>query len=150
RADSIAFDGPGILSKWASLVANITLTHSLLPYLSVIFSWNSVSWSISTETFFYLAFPLILLIVRRSWWKPLLVAAIPIVALAVLSRSIGLPQSSANVFEVTAASLMYANPLFRGFEFCLGMAACVAWQKLSERQPWWWSPNLREGLAVLF
>jgi peptidoglycan/LPS O-acetylase OafA/YrhL len=57
-------------------IANAGMIHAWIPIESWYFSYNAVSWSISTEFFFYLAF--VLLIVRWSatfWWKLLTCAA---------------------------------------------------------------------------
>ena len=52
RRDSITFEGPGIFCRPVTLISNLTLTQSLAPFVSFIFSWNSVSWSISTDSSF--------------------------------------------------------------------------------------------------
>ena len=54
---SVTFDGPGLLDKWVVLVVNLALMHAIVPITAYVFSWNAVSWSISTEVFFYMAFP---------------------------------------------------------------------------------------------
>jgi len=66
------------------------LLQSWIPSLASAFSWNSVSWSISTEMFFYAMFPLMLALLTRNkaafalvWPLPL-----PIVWLAALDESI--------------------------------------------------------------
>ena len=47
-----------------AILPNLLLTHAWLP--SGVISFNYVSWSISAEFFVYLAFPLILWVLRRS------------------------------------------------------------------------------------
>ena len=113
RADLVTFDGPGIFSKWALLASNLTLTQSLAPFMAYQFSWNSVSWSISTEMFFYLAFPLLL--VRRSYLANLAWAAVPIAAGVVFLLIFPISVSSENPYELTASSVLYTSPLIRGF-----------------------------------
>src|SRR6266446_3820239 len=41
---------------WEIGITNLSLVHAWIPVASYYFSFNSVSWSISTEAFFYLAF----------------------------------------------------------------------------------------------
>lgn len=126
RPDSIAFFGSGIFSKWHLLAANLTLTQSLFPFIAYTFSYNSVSWSISTEVFFYLAFPLLLINIRRTWhWK---LAASALIVLVIATACDALP-AKGDVFQMTMGSAVYANPLVRGFEFCLGMSTWVIWDR---------------------
>ncbi len=44
---------------------NLTLTQAWIPKSSVYFSFNGVAWSISVEAFFYLLFPIIVLVIYR-------------------------------------------------------------------------------------
>lgn len=45
---------------WGEFLANVTLVHAWVPNLEYIQSYNSVSWTLSLEAFFYLACPLLL------------------------------------------------------------------------------------------
>ena len=50
--------------------ANFLMVHGSIPSAPWYFSYNSVSWSISTEFFFYLMFPLLIWNwTRTAWWK---------------------------------------------------------------------------------
>lgn len=127
RADSISFDGPGLQSKWLILAANITLLQSLVPLFAYNFSWNGVAWSISTELFFYLAFPILLANLKRTWAVKLLICAILLATAEACVWLFAIP-AKGNVYEFSAASLVYVSPPMRIFEFCLGMASYIAWQ----------------------
>jgi hypothetical protein len=112
-----------------SLLANLSLTQSLFPFLSYMFSWNSVSWSISTEMCFYLCFPVLLAGLTRFWPLYLLISMLLVIGtFGSLSLS-GVPLASDDVYKVTISVATYANPLVRGFEFCLGMASWVLWDR---------------------
>lgn len=137
---SVTFDGPGFFSKWWALASNITLTQSLIPFLAFNFSWNGVAWSISTEMFFYLAFPLLLLNIQRTWHWKLGLSLLPIFLASIVTAELGLPQKG-GVHSLSAESILYASPFMRIFEFCLGMACYVGWQHFS-RIP------LQRGLAT--
>lgn len=128
RPDSITFDGPGLFDKRVVLAANLSLLHAAVPMTAYQFSWNAVSWSISTEAFFYLAFPLLLIRIEKTWHWKLLGAAVLAAGVFVLGHLAKLPMTS-GIEELNIASLTYTNPLVRGFEFCLGMAAWVIWKK---------------------
>jgi len=128
RPDSITFDGPGIFNKWIALSINLALLHSIVPFFSYTFSWNAVSWSISTEIFFYLAFPLLLMQIEKTWHWKLLGAALSCAALLTVLKLAHVPLDG-DVNTLSVQSATYANPLARGFEFCLGMAAWVFWRR---------------------
>lgn len=121
-------NGPGVFSKWLTLLSNLTLTQALIPLRAYSFSWNSVSWSISAETAFYLAFPLLLVNIRRTWQWKLLGATSLAALMLVLVSSFNLPYDG-DAFTISVHSATDTNPLVRGFEFCLGMATWVIWDR---------------------
>lgn len=129
RHDSITFDGPGMFDKWVVLGFNLTLLHSMFPFLAYTFSWNAVSWSISTEMFFYFAFPLLIVNIGRNWhWKLLGAALLAIIVIAAQAAA-GWPITSDSIEMATGAFGTYPNPLVRGLEFCTGMATWVLWNR---------------------
>ena len=132
RPDSRQLPGEGFFDPRLVLVANILLLHSIVPYVNYVFSWNSPSWSISTEWFFYLMFPLLLKDIHRTWpWKLALFAAI-IGAYGALFALFEIPAYS-DPQDLSVMFLASSSPLFRGFEFVLGMASYVMWQTLNRR-----------------
>lgn len=128
RPDSRSFPGEGFFDPVVVFISNITLTHAAVPFVNYTFSFNSVSWSISTEVFFYLAFPFLLIGIKRSWpWK--LIAAVAVIAAyALAARYFALPVE-AGLGKLDISFLTHASPLFRGFEFVLGMSTYVLWDK---------------------
>jgi peptidoglycan/LPS O-acetylase OafA/YrhL len=149
--DSITFDGPGMFSKWVVLGFNALLVHSVFPFLAYTFSWNSVSWSISTEMFFYLAFPFLLINIERTWhWKLLGAALLAGLLIASLYMA-RVPLESADFNRITAVYATYPSPLMRGFEFVLGMSTSVLWKKYLRHQSRslvWWTAVELVALAV--
>lgn len=129
RADSQQLPGTGWFSPWLALASNLTLTHALVPFQLYVFSWNSVSWSISTELFFYLAFLFLLRNLGTTWHWKLLGSFGLLLGLAAVASAAGLPRT-AGFTELNIAFLVYASPLARGFEFVLGMVTYLAWQSL--------------------
>jgi peptidoglycan/LPS O-acetylase OafA/YrhL len=130
RLDSIVFDQPNFMfNRWTELGLVTTLMHSLSPFMSHIYAWNSVSWSISTEFFFYLVFPWLLVDIGRTWhWKLVAAAAIPI-ALTLALHSFGIPDATSDPFSASVHEIINKNALGRLFEFCLGMSAWVLWDR---------------------
>ncbi len=58
---------PATISQLIILITNITLIQGWIPDIDYYFSFNAPSWSISTEAFFYLCFPLLILRWRQTW-----------------------------------------------------------------------------------
>jgi peptidoglycan/LPS O-acetylase OafA/YrhL len=94
------------------LVLNLLLVHAWVPVRETVFSFNGVSWSVSAEVFFYLAFPL-LLAVRSIWlWY---------VGIVLWT---GLAVSVANYFSNdNALVFVLQNPTVRFLEFATGVVA---------------------------
>lgn len=109
-------------SDFGDLAINTLLLQSFIPGQEFLF--NSVSWSLSDEAFFYALFPVIIFSTfrdrRRSAIALWSVLGVAIVATAYLLR--------ANPWEHWT---LYINPLFRIFDFLLGIALynlCRRWE----------------------
>lgn len=129
------FDGIGTTAAFFATVTNITLTQSFIPASAFYSSLNPVAWSISVEVFFYLAFPFIVsggLASAARWLVGSLALLIVLMAVAVLLK---LPNTTADPMGVSAASVIYTNPLARLFEFCLGCVAAFIF-KARKAQPY--------------
>jgi peptidoglycan/LPS O-acetylase OafA/YrhL len=131
----------GAYSWWgaSTLVANLTMTQSWLGMSKYYFSFNAVSWSISTEFFFYLVFPLLILRWDRTWWWKLLLVLGVLLALFAYSNAAGLPAygdpnpGDGQGAWVTQHGLIYIHPLARLFEFTVGMCVALAWRRAKDR-----------------
>ena len=110
-------------------VANALLVHGWVPSEPWYFSYNAPSWSISTELFFYIAFPVLIFQWAKSWWWKWIASAILIIALIWLADFLHLPIESQKD-EPSMNGLLYVSPLARLFEFTTGMVAYTAFQKL--------------------
>ena len=111
--------------------ANLTLIQSWIPMVGFYFSINGVSWSISTEMFFYLLFPWLIAGWNRTWhWKTALAAGLLVGILAV---SIALPVPELDInkpLTVSSHGLLYGWPLARLFEFTVGMCMALLYRRL--------------------
>ncbi len=118
---------------------NFFLLQAWVPVWDSYFSYNTVSWSISTEFAFYLAFPFIIHRWRETyWWKlPLAIGSVAFVIH--LSNIYNLIWYRAGT-EVTYHGLIYISPLGRILEFVVGIAGCSAYR--------WLKPKMTAGLAV--
>jgi len=118
-------DGHGI----GITLANLLLVQSWIPLKASFFSYNTVSWSISTELGFYLLFPLLIRNWERSWRWKLPGAFLLVAGLVTLINVTHLPASSG----LRETGLLYVNPLGRLFEFTLGMAAALTYGRFARR-----------------
>jgi peptidoglycan/LPS O-acetylase OafA/YrhL len=116
------------IPSFEALTLNALLLQAWVPIQKIYFSYNAVSWSISTEVFFYLMFPLLISSLERNWYWKLFGSAFLVAALIAACNWSGLPLFSPNV--VSAHGLLYISPLSRIFEFIAGMCCCVLWRTL--------------------
>jgi peptidoglycan/LPS O-acetylase OafA/YrhL len=124
------------VADWLSpLLLNVFMLQSWLPTPRAYYSFNAVSWSISTEFGFYLLFPLLIHRWSRSWWWKLPLAAALSAVMIFLGNRPGVPAfalpTSDQLDRVTAVGLVYTNPLARLFEFTLGMSVALLWRRTS-------------------
>lgn len=111
----------GRLLDVGTALVNLLLLHAWVPSFPVLFSLNDVSWSLSCELFFYLAFPLLLPLISRIrpsrlWaWAGGVMAAVVCVPLVaeLLPGPAGL--------DIYSFWLVYALPPVRCLEFVMGI-----------------------------
>lgn len=114
--------------------AHLLMVQAWLPLSTYYFSYNAVAWCVSTELFFYLAFPFIVSGWNKSWWIKLIFSGVILISLMVLSNLLALPNYGSPLVAsdgllVTQHGLLYINPLSRIFEFIFGMCIALALQR---------------------
>lgn len=112
------------------VLSNITLTQSWIPIRNLTLSLNGVSWSISTEFFFYLMFPLLIYKWEKNWSAKLIIT----MSLLVIFISLGnILKLSDNDFSqgLILFNIVYVNPLVRLFEFTVGIATFHLYKNLN-------------------
>lgn len=104
-------------------ISQALLVHGWIPQRLYYFSLNAPSWSISTELFFYLAFPVLLLNLRRNYLATLVVVGLVTASLICLCHVCGLPLggTETEMSRISRHGLLYINPLSRMLEFYVGM-----------------------------
>ena len=117
-----------VLASPDAAVLNLALLHGWVPSYVYYFSFNAVSWSISTEVGFYALFPLLVVNFERTWWWKLLGSAMLLVTLIVLCQWLAVPPFSLENHGISSHGLLDINPLARLFEFVLGMTIALAWR----------------------
>lgn len=94
------------------LFSNIFMFQSAIPVSDYYFSFNGVSWSISTELFFYIGFPFITaFLIKQRFIKRILIAVTGIV----LTFAIVL------IGKENAYYWLYISPIFRIADFTIGI-----------------------------
>ncbi|MCA0312444.1 MAG: acyltransferase [Candidatus Melainabacteria bacterium] len=113
---------PGTANATLVTICNLAMLHAWIPLFQFYFSYNAPSWSISTEFFFYLVFPLLLPLVNR---KPLItwIGSLALTVTFIYFCNVsGLPELSDT--SVDMRGMLYISPFPRLFEFLTGM--CLA------------------------
>jgi peptidoglycan/LPS O-acetylase OafA/YrhL len=112
--------------KSASILV-VTLLQAWVPGNAL--AWNSVCWSLSVESFFYLLFPLLLLVfARRSRGRLLFYVALSWLAgmavpmIYLWLRPDGLSSTNSEVINAFWLNALQFNPMARLPEFLMGMA----------------------------
>lgn len=119
--------GEGVFGWWPTLGLNLSLLHAWSPFRLHSYSFNGVSWSISTEMMLYCFFPILLPGIKKNWpWKILATLSL-LVALTWVGTFFPEKSSAKNL---NSTSFSYTFPLARVFEFCVGMVAWVFWDSL--------------------
>ncbi len=84
-------------------------------------NWNTPAWSLSCELFFYLCFPLVLLVLRPNRWLGAVVSATAALSLPLLLPAMGLPDRW--------------KPLMHLGDFLLGIGLAGLFETLMRRRP---------------
>lgn len=111
---------------------SLAMVQTWFPLNHYNYSINGPSWSIATETFFYLMFPLLILGFQFNWaWKLAGALAVAIV-LVLIATAANMPWHDPNRLA-DAQTLLYMFPVGRLFEFVAGMCAGLLWFRLRSR-----------------
>jgi peptidoglycan/LPS O-acetylase OafA/YrhL len=137
QASSMLVIPNGLLGPRALFLIDVCMLQSWVPVPSVYYSWNQVSWSISTEFAFYFFFLALIPNWRKTWHVKLALSFALLLAMAAVCRKAHLLPYGDTRTMVDVNSLMYVFPPSRLFEFVLGMATCLLWR--------WLGPRLRVG-----
>lgn len=122
-------------SGWLAVPFTLTLTQAWMPASPILYSFNSVSWSLSCEVFFYLLFP-ILFKSLGSRVRLVRVATLVLVGSVITGFCLAMTSSLA-----VADYLLATMPLYRLGEFVLGMCVAVAIRR-------GWRPRIQLGHAA--
>jgi peptidoglycan/LPS O-acetylase OafA/YrhL len=124
---------------WNSLtgVAYLAMVQAWLPLSVFYYSYNGVAWSISTEAFFYLAFPALIRDWARTWQAKLVATIALLVALVAVTNALHVPDYEHDSWNPTVHGMIYINPLARLLEFVTGMVLARFWVGTRPPSPRW-------------
>jgi peptidoglycan/LPS O-acetylase OafA/YrhL len=110
------------------------MVKSWIPRWKYYSGLNMPAWSISTELFFYLVFPLLVVNFRKTWFPKLLLCASITGAVIVFDYLIFPANPSAQVPQdrIFEHWSLYFFPVTRLFEFAMGMSAALFYLRLKE------------------
>lgn len=109
----------------SALILNLTMLQAWVPAYPL--SLNSPGWSLSVEAFFYLTFPLLLLIIYRGGLKALFTFSL-ILWVATQVFHAYLLNSSAYIPHNALHDFIYYNPLMHINTFILGLLVGIYYQ----------------------
>lgn len=107
--------------KFSSFIAAFFLVHSFIPDFAYYFGYDSPSWSISDEMFFYSVFPFLVPIFIRKTKVVLITVVLLSVILIIIKPFIPLNYQK---------FIYYINPLSRLLDFYLGIMLYFAYNKI--------------------
>ncbi|MEM9942126.1 MAG: acyltransferase, partial [Planctomycetota bacterium] len=100
-------------------LTNLFLLQSWIPIDSWVFSYNGVTWSISTEIFFSFMLPLFVIGGARQFWRKFCCLIVGVIIAIYTIQSLHL--SGYFPKDVNLLRLIHANPVIRLPEFCSGV-----------------------------
>lgn len=105
-----------------TFLTNLLLLHAWVPNGEFNFSFNAVSWSISAELFFYIAFPFLASRWDQRWLRNSAIALAGVAAWIAFCDFMRVPRfSGSNIFAMTTTSVAFVSPFSRVAEFIAGM-----------------------------
>lgn len=109
---------------WGPFIANAFLVQSWIPNLEYIQSYNSVTWTLSLEVFFYLAFPLILFTAMK--WRTATAAKLTLAAATIWATTASLVWYLAKCEGFMPMYIGNVFPIVRGGDFAVGVLLGLA------------------------
>lgn len=134
----IFYQGRGIPMDLGAIVLSFVLLQAWFPDSSIYQAGNPAAWSLSCEAFFYAVFPALAPRFARLGNRGLLMAG----SAAVVGALIVAVIAQDHLARPDSVWLLYISPIFRLFEFMLGMLVATAIKR-------GWRPKWSLGTAVL-
>ena len=131
-----------LVKTLVKLFFNITLTQSFIPLNTFYFSFNSPSWSISNELFFYLLTPFLFVKFSKLNFSGILVYLFVFVVIILLGVEL--------IPEDYHHRVFYINPFVRLLDFILGIFLFYVFKKIKKIPSFLNSTLLEFGGVLIF
>jgi peptidoglycan/LPS O-acetylase OafA/YrhL len=139
---------PTDANSYLRLLVNALLLHSWVPFADWFYSYNWVSWSISTELAFYVSFPFLLFLMKKDWRLVALLATVLLATMLCICIAMDLP-SKPSTESVSGSALLYISPVSRIAEFIAGMLTFKFFRFARDPKSWVASGTLPEIVSIL-
>jgi peptidoglycan/LPS O-acetylase OafA/YrhL/ankyrin repeat protein len=117
--------------EWKTALPNLLMVQAWIPDSRYFYSYNAPSWSISTEFFFYLVFPFLLINWNKNWWVKLAASCFVVIS-AIFALDFLFPAS----YDSIMPGILYISPTIRIFEFIFGMCISFFWHESRSNIRW--------------
>lgn len=125
---------------------NIMLLQSFIPKKAIYFSFNSVSWNLSSLLLFYILFPMILVLVKRITKDGSSKLAIMYIVIFIIGEFIFVTIFKFNVYSHW---LFYISPFFRIIDCVIGMLLALIYLQNKEYKMNFYAINILEFMSLL-
>lgn len=121
---------------YPTAAANLLMVNAWIPDQKYYFSYNSPAWSISTEVFFYLAFPLIIYKWKNNWPYKITISFTILICMFFASNILQSQTIGSFDKSLTKTGLLYISPATRIFEFVFGICIANVWSNYKNKGNW--------------
>ena len=122
-----------------TLLPNLILIQSFIPIREYFFSVNAPSWSLSNELFYYLIFPVLILMKNRL----LIVIPLIIIIFQIAIELLNLPESQKHY-------LIYIFPISRLLDFSIGILTYRVFREINDKKIILNSSTMQISSVLLF
>lgn len=122
----IMFIRNGNIGNVRNLLVNVVLLQSWIPDGSVYFSYNAVSWYLSTALFAVLLFPILVMFLEQLTMRDKLIFGV-LILIAYMLIAFRMP-------NINRHAMLYIHPMSRLMDFVVGMYLAYAYFEIKNRE----------------
>lgn len=123
-------------------LVNMGMVHGWIPLKKYFFSYNSLSWAVSTEFALYLCFPFLVRNWEKTWHIKTMFVFFSLIMTIAVCNHFSLPHNPP--VGIGYAGILYISPIGRLNEFCFGMVTALVYKKIKHR----YQPGEKMGSVI--